>query len=58
MHNYSFKVKVSCICGHVTEARVCSDPKVIEYRLQIKTRSLSLLDNIVDSSPVIKDFKM
>lgn len=56
--NYSFKVSVSCICGNLTEVRLCSDPKLVEYRLQIKAQSMSLLDNIVDSSPTIKSYKM
>lgn len=55
---YSFQVSVSCICGNLKEARMCSDSKVIEYRLQVKSQSLSLLDNIVESSPAIKSYKM
>lgn len=51
-------VSVSCICGNLTEARMCSDPKLIEYRLQVKAQSMSFLDNIVDSSPIIKSYKI
>ncbi|XP_026813694.1 protein shuttle craft-like isoform X1 [Rhopalosiphum maidis] len=51
-------VSVSCICGNLTEARICSDPKVVEYRLQVKAQSMSFLDNIVDSSPIIKSYKI
>ncbi|XP_008185487.1 protein shuttle craft [Acyrthosiphon pisum] len=51
-------VSVSCICGNLTESRMCSDPKVIEYRLQVKAQSMSFLDNIVDSSPIIKSYKI
>lgn len=58
IYYYYFKVSVSCICGNLTEARVCSDPKVIEYRLQVKAQTLSLLESIVESSRVIKSYKM
>ncbi|VVC43241.1 Zinc finger, RING-type,R3H domain,Zinc finger, NF-X1-type,Transcriptional repressor NF-X1, R3H domain [Cinara cedri] len=51
-------VNVSCICGNLTEARLCSDTKVIEYRLNLKTQSMSLLDNIIDSPPTIKSYKI
>jgi len=51
-------VSVSCICGNLTEARICSDPKVVEYRLQVKAQSMSFIDNIVDSSPIIKSYKI
>ncbi|XP_025197835.1 protein shuttle craft-like isoform X2 [Melanaphis sacchari] len=51
-------VSVSCICGNLTEARICSDPKVVEYRLQVKVQSMNFLDNIVNSSPIIKSYKI
>lgn len=51
-------MNVSCTCGNLTEARICSDSKVVEYRIRVKAQSMSLLDNIVDSSPIIQSYKM
>jgi len=51
-------VSVSCICGNLTDTRICSDPKVIEYRLQVKTNTMNLLDNFVNSPPTIKLYKI
>ncbi|XP_050533933.1 protein shuttle craft-like [Daktulosphaira vitifoliae] len=51
-------VNVSCPCGNITETRLCSDPKVNEYRLQLQTQSMSFLDNIVVSKSTIKTFKI